>query len=176
MERRGEDRSVGEREARGLDGLDSPAHRYWFFPSDSRPLRSALGPRSSPLSPSIVASFPLPLTYPSHVSGPSPPPSFPSLLTRSLFALLLVNALPPFDSRSVLSFSFYILHLHSEIFLYSIFFLFLHVPHPLSFNLLFSSSLLYPQFLRDLIPSFVSFLHFLSLYLSLFFFDLYFFL
>lgn len=26
--RRGEDRSVGEREARGLDGLDSPAHRY----------------------------------------------------------------------------------------------------------------------------------------------------
>lgn len=28
MERRGEERSVGEREARGLDGLDSPARRY----------------------------------------------------------------------------------------------------------------------------------------------------
>lgn len=28
VERRGEDRSVGEREARGLDGLDSPARRY----------------------------------------------------------------------------------------------------------------------------------------------------
>lgn len=40
------------------------------------------------------------------VSGPSPPPSFPFSLARSLFALLLVNALPPFDSRSVLSLSF----------------------------------------------------------------------
>lgn len=28
VERRGEERSVGEREARGLDGLDSPARRY----------------------------------------------------------------------------------------------------------------------------------------------------
>lgn len=45
---------------------------------------------------------------PARVSGPSPSPSLPFSLARSLFALLLVNALPPFDSRSaalLLSFS-----------------------------------------------------------------------
>lgn len=43
----------GERErerTRGLHGLGSPAHRYWFFPPDSRPLRSTFDPLLSSLS------------------------------------------------------------------------------------------------------------------------------
>lgn len=111
--RRGKERSIGRgggkerREGwtgwiRRLAAIDFSRQTRGLFV----PLLVLVLPSSVPLA--------LPLSlFPWHsrprVSGPSPPPSFPFSLARSLFALLLVNALPPFDSRSVLSLSLFLL-------------------------------------------------------------------
>lgn len=155
MERRGEERSVGGRERGkrvgrvGFAGspllifpvrLAASSFRSWssFFPPQSH--SRCLFP-SSPGVP--VPAYPAPR----HLR-----PSHSRSLARSLFALLLVNALPPFDSRSVLSLSLFLslfsICIRRSFFIVPSISLSLSLfpcPAPsLSSNLLLSSSLRYP--------------------------------
>lgn len=121
--------------SRQTRGLFVPLLVLVLLPSD---------PLALSLTPSLFLSCPPPDRPRPAYPAPLPPPFLPFLLARSLFALLLVNALPPFDSRSA------ILSLSLFAFL-SCLLSFLHAfasrDLSASFLLSFSSRISFPSFL-----------------------------
>lgn len=152
LQQRGSERAAEGREAREgwtgwirrLAAIDfSRQTRGLFVPLLVLVLLPSV-PLALSLSPSLFLSCPPPDRPRPAYPAPLPPPFLPFLLARSLFALLLVNALPPFDSRSA------ILSLSLLAFL-SCLLSFLHAfasrDLSASFLLSFSSRISFPSFL-----------------------------